>query len=896
MADTFNPDAYLAQASSQTGNASSDTDISNFDPDDYLLQSKYGTPSQQAIAGVEGATRGASLGLSDVAETQLGISTPQAISGRMQANPWTSLAGNVVGGAALMGATGGFGGLAEGVAGNAAAGAIFGAGNAVSDVALGDPDVNAQKLLADVGMGAALGGGLGILSKAIGAVPAFLRSAPQAEAEAAIGGTGSAPESLAEMQAAIDNAKKYGNQANIAELPQKPVAEAAAADLAPDLGDFGINQMQLNALDSAKDLVDFKNTVELPGKQGDLIRTFQNEQKRQLVSILDNQIDNISPGYKPTSNATEAGERAAQAFTDTIQRTRDELGPAFEQIKSTPLADIDHLPGVVDYLTDKAKSPYGNPAIASMFDTTGDKIAIKPYNSQMGIADTTYTNIKKLVNDLSSIKPDLEGLTNARSNLLDKVDPYSEKPAAIQLTQAKAALMDYIQDQVQNIDPNLAVRDTFKRWAINEQNAQLIEKKFTAEIGSDNWRSKATGGDEGILKKIFRDSDSVAQAKAILPPQDFNNMLADHLAILRNDATTDNAFSSSKFATSLKRNQYPLGEAFSDHGNAYGKINSATTLMRLFPDSISANPPHTARTMMEVIARSGLSPSKYLDNLYEFGKGKILDVAQTRDINAKLAGQSDAAKKLTSIKGIISRVNDQMGSTIKGIFSSSEAKGGFLSAATSMSNDKFDKISEDLRSYSSNPQQFIEDTAANTETLHNAAPSITQSIVTSMATAVSFLTQKLPQPVSQMPLSPPFEPTNAQKTIFNQYYQAVNNPLNTLKQVKNGSITNQAMEALQAVHPALLNEMRQKIMESMNLEKTRDIPYAKKLSLAKFLGSPLDNNMTPQAIMSNQVSFNMPRQSQQNAPQSGRKNPLGGLKQLKLSDRTQLAGHGNEEE
>lgn len=905
----LNPDEVSASSQDQASSGAQLLTLSQLSPDDVSFvapnpeQAKYGGYGQQALAGLEGAARGASLGTSDFAETRSGLASKEDVAAREEANPITSFLGNVAGATGLTVATGGLGGLATGIKGvlgsgmlghalaSAAEGAVFGAGNAVSDTALGDGSVNAQKILADIGMGSALGGGLGVLTKAIGAVPAFLRTKGTAEVTGAgdLVGTGKVPTSLSEMKAATENAKQYGGQEDIHQLPQKPDAVAASDQLTP-LQQFPVTQMQLDSLNSADARHEFKTLLDVPGENGEILRNYQNAQKKELTSMLDNTIDTqIAPDYTPTSNALEAGDRAAQAFTDTIQKTREELSPAFEQIKSTPIAETDHLPGVIDYLTDPAKSPYGNPSIASMFDTSGDKVQIKPYNSQMGIAETAYSRIKSLVNDLKTNPTDFEGLKNARDALTDKVNLFEDNRASKQLTSAKAAMMDYMQDAVQNVDPNLAVRDTFKKWAINEQNAQLIEKKFGAEIGSGNWRSLAKGGDEGIIKKIFRDSDSVAAAKAILPPDDFNRMLADHLAILRNDATDNGAFSSNKFFSKLKQNQYALGEAFSDNGAAYGKINNALTLMRLFPDATPANPSGTAKTLIQALLNGGIDPFKHVANLIEFGKGKVEEAAQARNINTKLAGQADQAQKLKSIQGVLKRINEEISSQVQGIFRNSALRSGIISGGTYLSNEKFNKLSQDLRNYSNNPQNFIDDMADKHEDLHNAAPNINQGIMTTMASAVSFLTSKLPQPTNPLPLSPPFEPSMNQKLKFNQYFQAVNNPLIALKQIKNGSLTNETMEALQAVHPGLLTELRQKVMESLDLEKTRDLSYGKKLSLSKFLGQPLDHNMTTLGIVSNQASFNPTSQQAQVSGQPKQRSSLGGLKQLHFPMRTATA-------
>lgn len=902
----FNPDAFIQANSASPASGSppvDSTQLAQFDPDDFIkqgqiaqsasLQDQFGSTPQHILAGIEAVARGASLGTSDYLETATGASTPQAIQGRMAANPTTSFLGNIAGGTALTLGTGGLGGLAEaGVGGAAATGALFGAGNVISDAALGDPNLNAQKILTEIGMGAALGGGLGVLSKAIGAVPALLRKGKASDIN--ITGeqvpvidvpttVGQKPTSLQEMEQRVQDAKKYGDLENLTDLPQKSEAMDAHSRLG-QLQQFPVTDMQMDSLASQDARNEFKTMLEVPGKNGEILRNYQGAQKKELIDMLDNTIDNqVSPGYNPTTNAVEAGERVAQSFTDQIEKTRSELAPAFEQIKATPLEQVDHLPGVIDYLTNPEVSPRGNRKIADMFDTSGDSIQLKPYNGKMGIEKTTYDHVKNMVADLKDSPTDFSELQNLREKLTSKINPLDDSKASVQLTQAKAAMMDYMQDQVQKFVPDLKVRDTFKRWAINEENAKMIEKRFGAEIGSNNWRSLAKGGDENILKKIFRDSDSVSAAKSILPKEDFDRMLADHLAIMRNEATDKGVFSSNKFFSNFRRNQYALGEAFSENAPAYQKMKDSLTLMRIFADDIPQNPSGTTKTLLQALLQGGLDPVKHVANLLEYGKGKFGEAVQAQKINEKLSGISDANKKLTSLQGILNRVTTQLNSNAKSIFTA--GKGAVLAGSTYLTDAEYDKMTKPLRGYYANPQSFMDDMASNTDHLYDAAPGITQGIHSSVAQALQFLSSKLPQAPTLMPLSPEWKPTETQKSKFNKYYQAVNDPIHSLKQVKNGVLSNETMEALQTVHPQLLQEARQKVMDHMNVEKTKGLDYAQRMSLSKFLGQPLDMNMTPQAIHSNQMAFNI--QAQKKQAQDQMKSTLGGLKELGFGERSQ---------
>ncbi len=179
---------------------------------------QYGTPLEQVKTAAEGALSGATFGLSDAAETGLGISTPEAMKARAETNPWTHgiataggigtaalLSGGLTGEAEALGGAGralapaaemgaadylptnlvsrlgkfvtksatptvaadsmlgriGQKAVASG-AGSAVEGAFYGAGQAVHEHALGDPQDLADSIVAHVGLGTLLGAGVGL--------------------------------------------------------------------------------------------------------------------------------------------------------------------------------------------------------------------------------------------------------------------------------------------------------------------------------------------------------------------------------------------------------------------------------------------------------------------------------------------------------------------------------------------------------------------------------------------------------------------------------------------------------------------------------------------------------------------------------------------------------------
>jgi hypothetical protein len=164
---------------------------------DFQIEAKYGSPGQQAITAVEHAASALTFGASDVAERVGGLSTPEAMAGREQANPGAAMLGtaagvalplvSTLGGASAFtapsliaragqAATRGAEALlpagesalarmavraASAGAGSAIEGAAYGAGQVVHEAALGDPNLTAQSALATIGFSAALGAGIG---------------------------------------------------------------------------------------------------------------------------------------------------------------------------------------------------------------------------------------------------------------------------------------------------------------------------------------------------------------------------------------------------------------------------------------------------------------------------------------------------------------------------------------------------------------------------------------------------------------------------------------------------------------------------------------------------------------------------------------------------------------
>lgn len=247
-----------------------------------VLLREQGDTTGEVKAFAEGAGRGLTFGLSDLALTKTGLVEPKLMEARREANPVAAIGGEVAGTAAsllipgggALGAAGKLGRVAEGAVarvageglagrlvakatGGALEGSLFGMGSAVSESALGDTDLTAEKLLAGAGVGAVVGGGLGALgglaAEGLGAAKGKLNAlakekVAQAEAKAASMGAESAAEETASLRGKyggeaqkssrlLNNAKELAGDAAVSEEKRVALGEALTSDSAKELRD-----------------------------------------------------------------------------------------------------------------------------------------------------------------------------------------------------------------------------------------------------------------------------------------------------------------------------------------------------------------------------------------------------------------------------------------------------------------------------------------------------------------------------------------------------------------------------------------------------------------------------------------------------------------------------------
>lgn len=218
------------------------------------------------------------------------------------------------------------------------------------------------------------------------------------------------------------------------------------------------------------------------------------------------------------------------------------------------------------------------------------------------------------------------------------------------------------------------------------------------------------------------------------------------------------------------------------------------------------------------------------------------------------------AETLANIEGLVNKTNSAIESSVSNIFNAAKPMAPLLVAASSKAlTMDYDKASSQI--------QDLNDLDGALDKIHNAtkeiaphAPEITDHLHMTMASAASFLNSKLPKTSVDAPLSEPFDPSNAEKEKFLHYYNVVNKPLLALSEMKQGTLTNDTVEAIASVHPNLYEAMKEALLNGVMVAKSKkaQIPYQTKAMLSQFLQEPLDESFMPSSIAATQSVYAVP--------------------------------------
>ena len=315
----------------------------------------------------------------------------------------------------------------------------------------------------------------------------------------------------------------------------------------------------------------------------------------------------------------------------------------------------------------------------------------------------------------------------------------------------------------------------------------------------------------------------------------------------------------------------------------------------LLNDYIEANKDYSyASTLLPGMANKALDKKakSELLNLTEFVLGGATVAALggtigTGVIALKKFAESDVRRKLaimSSIEKTNKQVDSKINTSIKDFFKSTKfgTRTALLNTLTnssySKSEDKkepknkkeaFQNAANRITMLISDPEKLQNEVARRTIHLQESVPNIANYAIQTSLTGLQFLNSKLPkQATSDLSASQftkrKFEPSQLQISKFERYLEAVENPMSALEDLKSGTLTREAAEAISAVYPKIFSKMQETVINE--LETSKDpVSYSKRLQLGILLNIETDTSLKNANIAAFQSNL-APKDEQSQAP------------------------------
>lgn len=178
--------------------------------------------------------------------------------------------------------------------------------------------------------------------------------------------------------------------------------------------------------------------------------------------------------------------------------------------------------------------------------------------------------------------------------------------------------------------------------------------------------------------------------------------------------------------------------------------------------------------------------------------------------------------------------------------------------------EAFKNVSNNVTKLLNDQEALIEKASESYPDFQNTAPETKQQITQNLVAMVQYLDSKLPKNSTLTPnnlIKREWSPSDLELSKFEKILEAVQNPLSILDDLKNGTITREAAEAIRVLKPQLYAQIQQKAMQEINNSK-ETIPYQKRLILGILLDIESDASLNGQNIAGLQELHNEAQESQ----------------------------------
>ncbi len=825
--------------------------VSNEEILDEEMEEKYG--DQPVKAGALAFASGATFGLSDQALKKTGLMSQEELKQLRERNKFASIAGEVLGvaGPAVLTAGGSTAALATkapglfkaarflpsgaaaelatrtgskvaqsvakkvvgeqtakqaakigaiefGVTG-ALEGALFGTGELISEEALGDAEFTAEAIMSRAGVGAIAGGGIGAGLGALSNV--FGRALKN--------------RSLEKNEKIIDKivedkevAKVIKEEMRLGKMSQEYVellmrnSDNVEKD-AQVLGKFLGEDVQLTeGMRTGSPLIQGQEAtiagMPTPGGQK-VLQQIENVKLQQEKAV-----EKLAGGAD--LDDFELGKRMKGQIINRIKEESKPIADVFEatdiMFKDIPVSEFQKK---VNYAAIKKQDWYAG-ASKQVMNT------IDEYYERLSRAQT-FGQVKRLRQEVGqelgnlSFKKSRANLNQGEGALLDAFGNMQKSFTRIEEGALENAAQQFFKGESDLSKWRLDYRDAKKNWK------NIIEKYNP--ITEDLSLSKQSLGVGDFIRKID-DIDAEKLVKRIGSDESFEGFQA-----LQKD-----------FGDLVEEKQkFKIAKMIKESIGADGEFNPKSfrnKVKKLTPKQrqMTFGQNDEVVTAIERIAERTVTPREFnpsgtgfLGQLVEiFSPAFQLREAARYQLYKKGAeGYRKYLQKgipnLVAAKQVVEATERRIKSSARGFYQATKQATTY-GPKEQMSDSQIKRATDTLELFETNPEKFIDDFMMKNNDTSTYMPKTSEATKARVIASVNFLQSKFPARPDYL-MNDEYEAPRSEAFKFNDYLYAIEKPLKTIENLKNGYINPNAIEALKVVYPKMFAKLQQDMTELM---------------------------------------------------------------------------------
>lgn len=843
----------------------------------------YSTPTQQAIAGVEGVAHGVLGPLATVVERKMMHIPAEEIRGREEANPMTSGIGEAAGllspvgeGAALVN-IGEHAAAAATEAGarklalkaaektgdqaaiqaakaatdsatylsrvgstavqQAAEMAVLQSGNEANKMLLQDPDASAQSAIANIGLSAALGGGAG----------AFVTGAISPLWKATVG---------PKLESSLKSIQDHMNGGAL--VPEE--MEKASKELGVE-----IPELIRGANTSPESTLRYNNLKRLETSEiKEAESKFHQSVADSVASALGKPVEDFH-NYETSTAGREGMEAFKKEVKAKVEPISDKFNSLTKPFRETPVQQSD-MSELAENISRKAleKGYVG-------MDVPQQKIIDAAITRLPRIK--TAEDLKRLVTVIGNIsRENPAALSRASHDIIGEIMNSQQQILGAAIKDKSPQLFDtYVQarseynslaNNLREMGSHLGIGrfegpETFLKTVESKRSPEEFLRRLSPAGNAEllpfmekNFPTTLSHIKDNELKKIVAPAVRAAKGDHPINVTTLQNAISKRLS--GQEAVTRWALPPDliRRAEAAERVKMAI-PGIKDSGTPGGLLNN----LRKVP----------AAAMGMIAAITGHNP--FLGAVFgHVGQMLSRNVPDAIDMAMLRFAASGEPINAAGFKSMVDFVHNAQ----QGFKAVSNATGGVFKPGAQVllernMPDKADreKLDGQVTKYQNDPQKAF--ALTNAQTGHYL-PQHQSSLTAGAVGQLNYLKNLKPQPERSGPLDTEHPPAPDKVARYNRALDIANSPISVLQRVKDGSVQLSDLQDLKALYPGLYPVMAQQLSNQMT-NRTADngaIPYKTKVGLSLFLGQSLDTSMSPASILAAQPQPKTPQQAQAN--------------------------------